>query len=327
MEKIPSSHSWVKFFQDAGIPDDLSARYAVMFTDHRIQRDMLSELDRGILSDIGIKAVGDKMAILKHAKFISEQSKRDASSKELASGLKKPMRNSTPALSEPPGPSVPVNAQPRKKIKFTTMLPPVDKSPTVDPSFMAPKTGKKSVFQRLGEGSSNAVFDRLGETGKECSETSTMSLKAAISPSILNRLGGEVTELPDSSTAASQKLSMKKVVTLKKKAINNMLSSNDAKRTSVLDRLGHEIHRPAQKTQAKEKQKSALKPSIISLTSPKNKNLIKISPKRKQDVDLGKLVVTAKKPISSNAVSSTSAGLFRGAAESGSSVFDRLGPK
>lgn len=334
MEKIPSSHTWVKFFQDAGIPDDLSAQYAVMFTDHRIHRDMLSELDREILSDIGVKAVGDKMAILKHARFISEQSKRDASSKELASGLKKPPKASaaSPKVSARPNPNtVPV---PKKKIKLitTAVSRTVDKNPRAEQAKdvpAVPKTEKRSVFQRLGgEGNPSVVFNRLGECDDENLQVQSMPRKTA-TPSILSRLGGEITELPDSSTgtSASQRRNIKKVVTLKKKATESTLQSrpmfNNNKKPSILDRLGQK----ADQNIASEKLDVASKLNIVSLVPKKNMNLIKIPSKRKQEVDPVKLVVTMKKPISSNAVSSTSAGLFRGAAESGSSVFDRLGPK
>lgn len=330
MEKVPSSHTWVKFFQDAGIPESLSTQYAVMFTDHRIQRDMLSELDRDILSDIGIKAVGDKMAILKHARFISEQSKRDASSKELASGLKKrpsvtSSRSQSTKPREPLGAPTDPSLQPVPKKKIKLIATAVSSSPAVRKSPSPPvnrgliivpvaKTAKRSVFQRLG--SSTTVIDKLGESGKDYSETPVMS------SNILNRLGGDITEPPDSSTSTSQKQNIKKVVTLKKKRNDCMSQSNDMKRHSVLDRLGQQ---PLQ-DMAKDKQKAVLR-ADISLGPKRNRNLIKISPKHKQQVNLGKLIATAKKPISSDAVSSTSAGIFRGAAESGSSVFDRLGAK
>jgi len=59
---------WFKFFLDAGIPPSDAGNYAVTFTEHRIQADMLSELTKEYLADMGITVLGDVIAILKHAR-------------------------------------------------------------------------------------------------------------------------------------------------------------------------------------------------------------------------------------------------------------------
>lgn len=71
---IPSSSmyiEWKKFFVSAGIPATVASTYADTFADHRIQMDMLKEITKDILIDMGIKAMGDIIAILRQAKSLS----------------------------------------------------------------------------------------------------------------------------------------------------------------------------------------------------------------------------------------------------------------
>ena len=68
-----STSYWIQFFQDAGIPASESANYAVTFCDHRIQEDMLPDLTKEYLNDMGVTMMGDIIAILKHAKAVTSQ--------------------------------------------------------------------------------------------------------------------------------------------------------------------------------------------------------------------------------------------------------------
>ena len=60
---------WFKFFLDAGVPPSDAGSYAVTFTENRIQSDMMSELTKEYLADMGITVLGDVIAILKHARI------------------------------------------------------------------------------------------------------------------------------------------------------------------------------------------------------------------------------------------------------------------
>lgn len=64
---------WINFFTSAGIPAGDSAHYAIMFSDNRITKDMLLDLSKEYLTDMGISRLGDVIAILKHAKQVHQE--------------------------------------------------------------------------------------------------------------------------------------------------------------------------------------------------------------------------------------------------------------
>eukprot|EP00041_Stephanoeca_diplocostata_P028647 m.825525 g.825525 ORF g.825525 m.825525 type:complete len:184 (+) comp23406_c0_seq54:151-702(+) len=58
---------WLEFFLGAGIPDSHAKSYAEVFESNRMDFDMLGDLDRDVLSAMGITVMGDVLAIKKHA--------------------------------------------------------------------------------------------------------------------------------------------------------------------------------------------------------------------------------------------------------------------
>uniref|UniRef100_A0A1A8M1T1 Chromosome 19 open reading frame 47 n=1 Tax=Nothobranchius pienaari TaxID=704102 RepID=A0A1A8M1T1_9TELE len=68
-----ATSEWIQFFKDAGIPAGLAVNYAVSFVDNRIQKNMLMDLSKDIMIDLGITVIGDVIAILKHAKQVYRQ--------------------------------------------------------------------------------------------------------------------------------------------------------------------------------------------------------------------------------------------------------------
>ncbi|XP_069799599.1 uncharacterized protein C19orf47 homolog [Dendropsophus ebraccatus] len=68
-----ATSEWINFFKEAGIPAGPAVNYAVTFVDNRIQKSMLLDLNKDIINELGITAVGDVIAILKHAKVVHRQ--------------------------------------------------------------------------------------------------------------------------------------------------------------------------------------------------------------------------------------------------------------
>ncbi|XP_031617095.1 uncharacterized protein C19orf47 homolog [Contarinia nasturtii] len=74
---VASANSWVKFFQSAGVPSAAAATYAHIFYENRMDLDMLTDLNKEYLREMGITPMGDIISILRHAKKVNEQTTRD----------------------------------------------------------------------------------------------------------------------------------------------------------------------------------------------------------------------------------------------------------
>lgn len=63
----------MKFFKGAGFPLDVATKHAVVFSNNRIKPDMLPDLDKPSLKEMGITLMGDMIAILRYAKKVVEE--------------------------------------------------------------------------------------------------------------------------------------------------------------------------------------------------------------------------------------------------------------
>lgn len=70
---MATSSFWLNFFKDAGIPSKEAKNYAVMFTEHRIRKDMLMDLNKEILNSLGVTLIGDVISIVRHAKEVHSE--------------------------------------------------------------------------------------------------------------------------------------------------------------------------------------------------------------------------------------------------------------
>uniref|UniRef100_A0A673B3B1 DUF5577 domain-containing protein n=1 Tax=Sphaeramia orbicularis TaxID=375764 RepID=A0A673B3B1_9TELE len=83
---VATAKNWIQFFKDAGIPAGLAVTYAVSFVDNRIQKNMLMDLSKDIMMDLGITVIGDIIAILKHAKQVYRQDMCKMATEAISSG-------------------------------------------------------------------------------------------------------------------------------------------------------------------------------------------------------------------------------------------------
>ncbi|XP_065520671.1 uncharacterized protein C19orf47 homolog [Lathamus discolor] len=81
-----ATSEWIQFFKEAGIPPGPAVSYAVMFVDNRIRKNMLLDLTKELMNELGITAVGDVIAILKHAKVVYRQEMCKAATELLLPG-------------------------------------------------------------------------------------------------------------------------------------------------------------------------------------------------------------------------------------------------
>ncbi|KAJ4935463.1 hypothetical protein JOQ06_016996 [Pogonophryne albipinna] len=81
-----ATSEWIQFFKDAGIPVGLAVTYAVSFVDNRINKNMLMDLSKDIMMDLGITVIGDIIAILKHAKQVYRQDMCKMATEAISSG-------------------------------------------------------------------------------------------------------------------------------------------------------------------------------------------------------------------------------------------------
>ncbi|XP_042201369.1 uncharacterized protein C19orf47 homolog isoform X3 [Callorhinchus milii] len=207
-----ATSEWIQFFTDAGIPPGPAVNYAISFVDNRIQKNMLMDLTKDIVHELGITVVGDIIAILKHAKLVHKQElakeatesigsnqsnlqvelKRAANSpasRMIANSLRRDSPPSTPARRPETSTSkISVTVANKLATKKAVLPRPADPSPDgpakrrrVTAEMEAQALPRMSVFNRLGAetkadtttGSKlTGVFSRLGEVVSEKKESS-----------------------------------------------------------------------------------------------------------------------------------------------------------
>lgn len=59
---------WEKFFEACSLPTKLCQKYAQTFVEQRIQPNMLKDLDKEMLKELGITAIGDQFAVMRYIK-------------------------------------------------------------------------------------------------------------------------------------------------------------------------------------------------------------------------------------------------------------------
>ncbi|XP_068105607.1 uncharacterized protein C19orf47 homolog isoform X5 [Hyperolius riggenbachi] len=173
-----ATSEWISFFKEAGIPAGPAVNYAVTFVDNRIHKNMLLDLNKDIMNELGITVVGDVIAILKHAKVVHKQDMCKAmteppSQASLQSELRRnanspATRMIANSLSRDSPPSTPVRRPETSTSKISVTV----SNKVAMKNAQVAGLPRTSVFDRLGAESKadsttgakpTGVFSRLGD--------------------------------------------------------------------------------------------------------------------------------------------------------------------
>ncbi|XP_050525894.1 uncharacterized protein C19orf47 homolog [Daktulosphaira vitifoliae] len=217
-----SKEWWIKFFLEAGIPAFASTKYAAIFFENRIQSNMLMDLDKDILKEMGITVIGDIIAILKHAKDVYREGFYGNSGNEVST-----QKNSSSINNETAPPKKKIVANKIKKIVVRKVK--VSSESEVEEELPVSKIIKKKVLPQQTQHNTKIITRKIITKPKtivktkagviesdddNCVPTSEIKTKS----SVFDRLGvGDV-----SSTTPN---------------IDSGVNS-DSKKTSVFQRLG-----------------------------------------------------------------------------------------
>ncbi|XP_058489776.1 uncharacterized protein C19orf47 homolog isoform X2 [Solea solea] len=184
-----ATSEWIQFFKDAGIPAGLAVTYAVSFVDNRIQKNMLMDLSKDIMMDLGITVIGDIIAILKHAKQVYRQDMCKMATEAISSGqtsVKAELRRTanTPAtrmianaLSHDSPPATPAR-RPDNRLSVTVSNMQANKSnkavlsQPADEGTGLPAAKRRRVTAEMEGLKRTSVFARLGSESKVDTTTS-----------------------------------------------------------------------------------------------------------------------------------------------------------
>ncbi|XP_032870134.1 uncharacterized protein C19orf47 homolog isoform X3 [Amblyraja radiata] len=187
-----ATSEWIQFFKDAGIPAGPAVNYAVSFVDNRIQRNMLMDLTKDIMNELGIMVVGDIIAVLKHAKVVYKQELAKMATESITpthGNVHFELKRTTGSLLSRPADPGPDNAAKRRRVTAEME----GKYKINMPQGTTAKT-KKILEQQTTKGLSRmSVFDRLGAETK--ADTTTGSKPTGV----FSRLGEVVSQRKESS--------------------------------------------------------------------------------------------------------------------------------
>ncbi|XP_054453660.1 uncharacterized protein C19orf47 homolog isoform X3 [Anoplopoma fimbria] len=196
-----ATSEWIQFFKDAGIPAGLAVTYAVSFVDNRIHKNMLMDLSKDIMMDLGITVIGDIIAILKHAKQVYRQDMCKMATEAISSGqtsVKAELRRTanTPAtrmianaLSNDSPPATPAR-RPDNRLSVTVSNMQANKSgkavlsQPADEGNGLPAVKRRRVTAEMEGSKRTSVFARLGAESK--ADTTTSNNKPT---GVFSRLG------------------------------------------------------------------------------------------------------------------------------------------
>ncbi|XP_014877179.1 uncharacterized protein C19orf47 homolog isoform X1 [Poecilia latipinna] len=214
--ELVSTSEWIQFFKDAGIPAGLAVTYAVSFVDHRIQKNMLMDLSKDIMMDLGITVIGDIIAILKHAKQVHRQDMCKMAAEAITSGQTS-VQAELRRTAKTPATRMIANALSHDSPPATPVRRPIDNRLSVTVSnLQANKNSKAVVSQPADEGKPAAKRRRVtaemegkyiinmpkGTTPRTRRILAQQAKKGLKRTSVFERLGAE--SMADTTTSNSK---------------------------------------------------------------------------------------------------------------------------
>ncbi|XP_078516787.1 uncharacterized protein C19orf47 homolog isoform X2 [Lissotriton helveticus] len=157
-----ATSEWIHFFKEAGIPPGPAVNYAVMFVDNRIQKNMLMDLDKEIMNELGITIVGDIIAILKHAKIVYRQDVCKAVTESVSPNLPNSLQCDLRRSAHSPATRMIANSLSRESPPGTPT-----RRPDTSTSKISVTVSNKAAVKNTKAGMQRtSVFDRLGAEAK-----------------------------------------------------------------------------------------------------------------------------------------------------------------
>ncbi|XP_071041248.1 uncharacterized protein C19orf47 isoform X2 [Parasteatoda tepidariorum] len=189
MSRVIDTSQWITFFSKAGLPANVAANYALIFSDNRIQLDMLLDLSKEYLYDMGIKIMGDVIAILRYAKEFHTQ----LSKERMFGGSKMVTPNKTAAPPQKPN----LISLKRKNTEDTVVKKarrvPAEEEGAYKIKMPSGTTAKTRQIlqqqQKLPLGAKRSVFSRLGDSAVSSSTDTAKSAVKTNASSVFERLG------------------------------------------------------------------------------------------------------------------------------------------
>ncbi|XP_029570376.1 uncharacterized protein C19orf47 homolog isoform X1 [Salmo trutta] len=154
-----ATSEWIQFFKDAGIPAGLAVNYAVSFVDNRVQKNMLMDLSKDIMMDLGITVIGDIISILKHAKQVYRQDMCKMATQAITSGQSS-VQTELRRTANTPATRMIANALSRDSPPSTPAHHPDNRAISVTVSNKQAKSGKAVLSRPADEGNGLPVKRR-----------------------------------------------------------------------------------------------------------------------------------------------------------------------
>lgn len=280
-----SKSNWEGFFKEAGIPSRLSTEYASIFCDNRMRLDMLEALDKEVLQDLGVKAVGDIIAILRHAKIKQKElSRQRSSSPEVQVVSKKPSNESViqPAL-------LSTNSSHTKPAKApTTKLGNISMTVKADgpsKSTTTSKPARRTLSERFGTYEKEAKIKKTNEEEIQQLKTAATTNLIATSKQKAKTTTVFTIQLPSKKPSTSTLIKTSKDQTEAAKETNKQSSTaNKPKKVTLVPAQGKTLNRNKQSTSIFDRlDRTSSSSSANSSTSSVTKNKT-VTVRPKQDV-------------------------------------------